>query len=190
MNGKFEHIDDNELYKMLGSKNALTREGAFKEIYSRYSKKVYSYILRLTGSKYSADDIYQETFIKLLNSATVEKEMTNLLFYILKIARNMYFRSLNGANKFIPINDLDFEINDDNLENKELTDLLTGTLDLLPIDQKEALILQVYNNMSYQEIAVFMDVPVTSVRNWLIRSKRRIREILEPYFENNTLNRL
>ncbi|GAB1370813.1 hypothetical protein MASR1M45_08750 [Candidatus Kapaibacterium sp.] len=57
-------------------------------------------------------------------------------------------------------------------------------LELLPDMHKEAFILQAFQGLSYSEIAAVLDVPVTTVRNWIVRAKSKLREILLPYFES------
>jgi len=141
----------------------------------------------LVGSKDEAEDLYQETFLNLLKGAAVEKEMTNLRAYILRIARNLFYKSKRDNKAvFVTIDDLDLFVEDNHLEKKEFTEMLTSSLALLPDEYREALILQTYNGMSYQEIGEFMEAPVTTVRNWIVRSKQKLREILSRYWEIKT----
>ena len=51
--------------------------------------------------------------------------------------------------------------------------------------QREALVLQVYGGLSYLEIAEVMGVPMTTVRNWIVRAKDKMRKIVAPYFQES-----
>jgi RNA polymerase sigma-70 factor (ECF subfamily) len=58
-------------------------------------------------------------------------------------------------------------------------------LELLGDEYREALVLQTYNELSYQEIAEIQGVPLTTVRNRIVRAKRKLREIVQPYLAEN-----
>ena len=59
-----------------------------------------------------------------------------------------------------------------------------------PDDHREAVVLQLYNGYSYDEIGTMMNVPVTTVRNWVVRAKSKLRATLAPYFDNDDLKPL
>lgn len=179
----FSKYSDNELYSFIVNSPEY-KDRAFAEIYSRYSTQVFRYCTKMINEKSKRDDVFQDTFLKFLRYANKEREMTNLLSYLLKISRNLCF----DANKkqeyqIVSIEDVTISIQNYDNDSKELQNLVNMALDLIPEDQREAFILQTYNDMSYNEIAEIMNVPLTTVRNWIVRSKRRIREILLPYLD-------
>jgi RNA polymerase sigma-70 factor, ECF subfamily len=181
------NMTDAELYNRLGSD--CTKEEAFAELYARHSQRVYLYCRRLTGSKEISADLFQDTFLKLLESAQKEREITNMRAYILRIARNQYYKQRRDAKlTFITLEDIDIFGENDQQDKQELTELLAQSLQLLPDEYREALVLQAYNNMSYQEIAEFLEVPVTTIRNWIVRAKKRLREILANHWEIRVIN--
>lgn len=57
-------------------------------------------------------------------------------------------------------------------------------IELLPENYKEAFVLQVYEDFTYQEIADFLELPLPTVRNRIVRAKSKLRETLTPYLEN------
>ena len=63
--------------------------------------------------------------------------------------------------------------------------MIDSALNLIPEEQAEAFMLQVYQGMSYNEIAEFFEVPVSTVRNWVVRAKKKLRDILIPYLESS-----
>ena len=59
-------------------------------------------------------------------------------------------------------------------------------MELLPDDYRETLALQVYGGMTYEEIAAVRRVPITTVRNHILRAKKKIRELLLPFFQDES----
>ena len=101
---------------------------------------------------------------------------------MLRIARNLSFRSESKKQVTVPIEDYHAIFNEVPMEAEETSKVLQMSLDLLPKEQREALVLQVYGGLSYNEIAEVMGVPMTTVRNWIVRAKDKMRKIVSPYF--------
>lgn len=183
MSKEFTGLSDIELYSLLRGKPKV-REAAFAELYSRHNKRVFMYCRRILGNGTLAEDVFQDTFLNFLKSADNEKVMTNVPAYLLRIARNLCLKHKRD-NKFnlVPLDDLQVGFSENKLENEEMTNILISAMDLLSDEFREALVLQIYNDMSYAEIAEFLEVPVTTVRNWVVRAKKKLREILSPYME-------
>jgi RNA polymerase sigma-70 factor (ECF subfamily) len=183
MNDAFQTYTDEKLFNELCNGR---RELAFKEIYARYSSRVYLYCQKVLGKSALADDVYQETFLNFLKSAHEERETTNLPAYLLKIARNNCLQVRRRQTfKTIMFEDFHFPVEDSTTESEEVCRLVTASLDLLIEEHREALVLQMYSGLSYQEIAELTGVPLTTVRNRIARAKSKIREILTPYIEGN-----
>ena len=170
---------DNQLYALLRSD--AEREAAFAELYARYSSRVWLYCRRIVGDEALADDLFQDTFLRFLKSASQEREMTNVPAYLLRIARNLCLNAKRDHKTTVALEDFHFQFEDRSAEYAELARLVAMALDLLPDDHKEALSLQTYGGLSYKEIADIMGVPMTTVRNWIVRAKKKMREILSPY---------
>jgi RNA polymerase sigma-70 factor (ECF subfamily) len=186
MTKDFTRLNDAELFYLL-SGAPIDKEMAFRELYSRHSTHVYRYCRRILGDKAQCEDMFQETFLRFLQSAQKERLMTNVPAFLIRIARNLCL----DENKFyknrpVSLESWDIGIEDNQYEKAEISKLVTMALDLLSEEFREALVLQVYNDMSYEEIADVMEVPVTTVRNWLVRAKRKIRQILVPYLEESS----
>ncbi len=176
---------DDVLFALL--RDTKMREKAFEELYSRYSSKIYLYCTKVLWHKQSAEDAFQETFLRFIHSAEVEKVMTNVPAYLLRIARNTCLQMKEYQQRRIVVTSENLEMPhyDKTVETAEFDQIITSALDILGDDQREAFILQVYDGLSYQEISEIMEVPVTTVRNWLVRAKRRIAEIIHPYMAGN-----
>jgi RNA polymerase sigma-70 factor (ECF subfamily) len=172
---------DERLYSMLRG-NSREREAAFKELYSRYSSRIYLYCRKVMGTNETAEDLFQQTFLRFLQSAETERTMTNVPAYLLRIARNLCLNHKKKAgNMTVPLEDFQMPVEDVPLEDRELERMVTTALELLPEEYRDAFVLQAYNGLSYKEIGEVTNAPVTTVRNRVVRAKQKIREILAPY---------
>lgn len=181
----FSSYSDAELYGFLREAKGL-RDAAFTEIYERHSTRIYLYCRKILGSSDVADDAFQETFSLFLKSVGGSREMTNLPAYLLRIARNVCLQMVQRVRRrpesVFEDGFFAADVEMTPVERSELIALLDVALEVLPDEQREALILQVYEDMSYQEIADFMNVPLTTVRNWVVRAKKRLRDELQQYW--------
>ncbi len=177
-------LSDKRLYALLNEEKDAVRDEAFAELYSRYARGIYAYCRRILGSERLAEDAFQETFLTLLKSPKKDKVMSNFNGFLIRIARNICLNEKRRVDFNLgSIENLDLGIEDDNLERSEISKLVVGALEALTDAQKESVVLQLYNDMTYEEIASFLDLPVSTVRNRVARGKRMVRKILAPYFE-------
>jgi RNA polymerase sigma-70 factor, ECF subfamily len=177
-------LSDKQLYCLVKNENGKMKEEAFAELYTRYSRGVYAYCRRILGNEVLAEDIFQETFLSFLKTTEQERTMTNVQAFLLRIARNLCLNAnRERRTQIFSLEDFDFGIEDNRLERTEETKIIISALDLLPDEQKEAVVLQLYQDMSYQDMSDFLGVPVSTVRNRVTRGKQQIRQILAPYFE-------
>ncbi|MBR9977313.1 MAG: RNA polymerase sigma factor, partial [Bacteroidetes bacterium] len=81
---------DQDLFKAFG-KSGREKDDAFRELYSRYERKVYAFCLRLTGNPNDAGDVFQETFTRFYRHAQKpDEQINNMLAYLLTTARNVF----------------------------------------------------------------------------------------------------
>jgi RNA polymerase sigma-70 factor (ECF subfamily) len=174
---------DADLYTLLRHED--TQSAAFSQLYDRYASRVYLYCRRILGDGVLADDLFQETFLKLLNCGREERPVSNVPAYLLRIARNLCLNARRRPSySTVSLEELQLPIeNYHPVESAELSRLVAMALELLHDEYREALALQVYGELSYQEIAEVLDVPVTTVRNRIVRAKKKVRDILAGYME-------
>lgn len=181
MQNPISKYSDTELTRMIATGSHSVKSASFTELYNRYSQRIYIYCRKVFGDGTYAEDIFQETFLKFLKAAEEKNEITNTLSFLLRIARNL---SLNhkrdNKQTFVAFEDYHFFLEENQLETKELTQAIEYAIELLADDYKEAFILQVYEGFTYNEIADLLDVPITTVRNRVVRAKSKLREILAP----------
>lgn len=174
---------DIELYAALSDKKNVA-EAAFAELYSRFSQRVYAYCLRVMGDPLDAQDIFQEAFMKLFNSAHTRKDVDNLPGYLIAIARNLCINYKRRHKKTYNIEDYTVSTNDRGYEQKELMQLIGTALELLEFEYREAFVLRQYQGMSYKEISSVTGDSISAIKNRVWRAKERIKGILEPYLED------
>ncbi|MCX6147249.1 MAG: RNA polymerase sigma factor [Candidatus Kapabacteria bacterium] len=180
MSKKFsEHTDMELIYLLKGAKP--DQEGAFAEIYSRYSNRVYAYCIKVLGSQDEANDVFQETFLKLIATKDISVEISSLSWYLITIARNLCLNSKRRKKDLIDFSEVNFSSNDVNYENKELLDLIEKALDMLEFHEKEIFVLRQYQGISYEEIALIIKDTVGNARNKFWRAKEKLKAILAPY---------
>jgi len=179
---------DRELYHYLSMPEH--RERAFEEIYRRYGQRIYAYCRKILFNTQDAEDAFQSTFLKFLSSVSPDREMTNLPAYLLTIARTTCMDMFAQRHEHAELVEDFHGRPDQTVEANEINELIEMALHLLPAQWREAVIMQLYANMSYEEIASAFGVPVTTVRNWLCRGRQRLRDILQPYFEERPVEHL
>ena len=166
------------------------RPRALASLYQRYGKLVYSVILRIVKNAAAAEDLTQETFLRVWNrSRTIEVPGNALKPWILTVARNRavdYLRSAEiakrpGAPK---LGWMEHPSEFRDLQPEQLSEDRAAELQMsfrkLTSSQKTALELAYYEGLSLTEIAARMEQPVGVIRTWLESGAAALRASLEP----------
>lgn len=184
MQKNHSEYSDSELFQRLRGEKQVAEE-AFAELYNRHSSRIFAYCRRVMGDKEVARDVFQETFLQFYKSAEKEREMTNVLAFLLKIARNMCLNQRrNNRQKLVSFEEYQFPTYDQLPEKSELLQLITTSLELLPHDLREVFVLREYSGMSYTDIGEIVNASLPIVKVRIFRAKQKIREILAPYLED------
>lgn len=137
----------------------------------------------MTADRMSTDDIIQEVFIKLYGNLELIRNKQSVQYWLFKTARNEFFtlaRNTKLKKLYEESDDSDeLEIEDtisleDELEQKELTKLITDELDKIRIDQREIFILKEYSGLTYKEIASLMEIDVEDVKSRLYKVRQKL----------------
>lgn len=179
MEHKTEMMSDEELIQLLKADES-DLEKVFTEFYNRYSSNIYAFCRRFLNNSSSAQDIYQETFIRFHNSLN-RKPISNVLGYLLTIARNLCLNEIRRVSVRVEYNDYHSIKYDNRTERDELLDLIKSSIELIPEDYREIFIFREYEGMSYAEIAEITQMNINTVKVKLFRARKMLREILEPY---------
>lgn len=185
MQNTLSEYTESELYVLLHTEH---REAAFAELYSRLSPIIFSYTMRVLGDRDRAYDVFQETFIRLYQSAERKQFMDNVRGYALTICRNLCLNEKKRTMvQNVVFDDAVYnpgESRDD--DRKEMLRLINMALDLLSHDLKEAFVLREYDGLTYQEISELLNVKLDTAKVRVFRARQRIKEILEPYLSDFT----
>jgi len=180
----YSALTDNALFAMLPDRQH--RDRAFAELYRRYSSRIFAYCLKVLGEREAANDAFQDTFTRFFNSARVDREMTNLPAYLLRIARNVCLNEKRAKSTPVSIDDIEVPAFDTPYEKTELLQLISTALELLPLQYREAFVLREYDGMAYAEIAEITGITEESARIRVFRARDKIRMILKPYLVDLT----
>jgi len=176
-----EDVPDLVFYAKLKEDDAAA-QAALTVLYRRYSQRIYTYCRKILSDNATAEDLLQETFVKLLDSGRQGREIENFPAYLMTIARNLCL-SYKAKHKrsFVQVEDFHLTSRDVPYEQQELLQLIQTALELLPEDYREAFVLREYNGLSYVEISEVIGESLEVVKIRIFRAKKKLRDILAPY---------
>ena len=168
-------------------------ESALKTLIQRHEKKVFSYIMLSVKNRELAEDIFQDTFIKVINTLRSGnyKEEGKFIQWVMRIANNLkidYFRKQQHMPVFEGNGDFDiFDLingSDPSAEQKLITEQIyaeiTSLVKLLPEEQREVLEMRIYQDISFKDIAEITNVSINTalgrMRYALINLRKIIKE--------------
>lgn len=166
-------------------------EACFEMLLNRHKSRVFTTIYLIVNDRYIAEDIFQETFIKVVKTIKSERytEEGKFLPWLLTIARNMdvdYFRrkqkmpfitNSSGEDIFSTL-----PVFDENREDKIITEQKEATvrelIKLLPEDQREVLVLRHYGELSFKEIAAITNVSINTALGRMRYAIQNLRKLI------------
>jgi RNA polymerase sigma-70 factor (ECF subfamily) len=170
-------------------------EGAFEILVDRHQTSILNLIYRYIGDRTQARDLAQEVFIRVWKSVRTYKPEAAFTTWIYRIAINLCLNELKSARRRRwfsfgrsdedPQNTLEETFADgspspeDLLLAKERDRRISDALQSLPDNQRMALVLKRYDDLSYQEIAQVIGCSVSAVESLLVRAKRTLQEKLK-----------
>ncbi len=173
---------------------------AFKSIVETYQHRVINVAYRFLGNREDAEEVAQETFLKVYLSAKSYQPKAELFTYLYTIATRLALNRLrkrkrlrwfsldqlqedtaDGPGQEFPSDPADQP--DGSLEQAEREAMVRRALDTLPPAQKTAVALSRYEGLSYKQIAEVMETSVSAVESKLHRAKQTLKKKLSGYFE-------
>lgn len=188
MSRHYEEYSDEKLADLIKTGSTKTGQAAFAEIYRRYGRKVYAFILRmLKNNETSAGDIFQDTMVSFYQFMG-EKAPECAKAVLFTIARN---RVLNYLRLTKHHRELEYseEIESRECRNtisKDLDykELLKESLDCLEPEVKEIFILKYYLDYTYEEMTGITGLANNKLRQLVYRASEKIRELVKPHIED------
>lgn len=185
----FDKRTDNELVRAYQN----GEQGVFDTLLERHKQKVYNYILSLVHDNAVADDIFQETFIKVINtlrSGTYHDE-GKFIQWVMRIAHNLVIDNIRKTQKFRMVySNEEFNVfdilsgNDVPMEDRMIKEQVYKDIRFLikqlPKEQRRVLIMRHYAGMSFKEIAqrtgVSINTALGRMRYAIINMRRLAKE--------------
>jgi RNA polymerase sigma-70 factor (ECF subfamily) len=175
---------DHELVEIM-KQGKPASDRAFTEIYDRYAIRINAYCRTILHTREAAEDVFQDTFIKFYQNVRADYKSGSIVGFLITIARNLCLNYKRNSRPNVPIEDFDFPVYDNNdLEDKELSDLLMMSFELLDHETKEILIMRVFNYLSYNEIAEIVGITSARARYLVFNAKDKLKNILSPYMKD------
>jgi RNA polymerase sigma-70 factor, ECF subfamily len=178
------------------------REPAFRELVRRYERPVFSLIFRMVRDREMAEDLAQDTFIKVLNNIDRYRPEFKLSSWLFKIANNVtidHLRkrqlatvSLDGSPHAqtaaeAQATSLDVESRGESaleaIESRELGSAIERAIGKLRPEYRSCILLRHVEGRSYEEIAATLDLPLGTVKTYIHRARHELREALEDLRE-------
>lgn len=167
------------------------QEQGLEELIRRHKSKIYTSIYLLVKDTYLAEDIFQDTFIKVINTLKAGKynEEGKFLPWVVRIAHNLvidYFRKEKRTPVVTSGEGFDiFEVlkfYDESMEERMMREQthqdLKALIHLLPSEQKEVLIMRHYGELSFKEIADITNVSINTALGRMRYALNNLRKMM------------
>ncbi len=173
------------------------REAAFRELIRRYQRPVFSLIYRMVRDREQAEDLTQETFIKVLNAIGGYRPEYKFSSWIFKIANNAAIDqlrrralktiSINGAPNAESADAIEattLQVSDeresqlDEMTSRELGSQIEQAIGQLRPEYRSCILLRHVEGRSYEDIAELLDLPLGTVKTYIHRARNQLRILL------------
>jgi RNA polymerase sigma factor (sigma-70 family) len=186
---KLQQFSDQDLVKRFIQGDQTSIEVLIK----RHKNKVYTYIILIVKNQTLAEDIFQDTFIKVIKSLKEGKYKDNGKFvsWVIRIAHNLtidHFRKEKQINTYAN-EDYEADIfNSKKLAERTVEDIMVENqiikevrllIDELPEDQKQVILLRHYGGLSFKEIAEQTDVSINTALGRMRYALINLRKLIE-----------
>ncbi len=170
---------------------------AFEELLTRYETPVITFCYAFLRNREAAEDIAQETFMRVFRNAKRYQPVAKFTTWLYKIAANLCINELKKG-KLRSTLSLDEPAGPDpdgsriveriaadtasplsELERQEAQSLISKAIEHLPPDQRTTLVMVEYHQMQYQDIAEILEVSVSAIKMRVKRARETLRETLK-----------
>jgi RNA polymerase sigma-70 factor (ECF subfamily) len=158
---------------------------AFAGLVTRYRQSVYRLLRRIVGDHHWADDLAQETFVKLWDHLGVLREGAAVGGWLRRVARNLGLNHVRGRKRRheTPCEQIETEAAADGrpesqAESRELAEGIDAALAALPPERRAVLLLRVQQGLTYEQISRQMNCRPATVASRLHRARLQVRDFL------------
>jgi len=167
-------------------KNEVTRETAFRELISQYKERLYWHIRKIVIVHEDADDVLQNTFIKVFKNINTFKGESKIYSWMYRIATN---ESISHLNKKAKLQNLDCETLQNQLVDNLHADIyfdgdeiqlkLQKAVATLPQKQQLVFNMKYFDDMKYQDISEILETSVGSLKASYHHARKKIESFLK-----------
>ena len=163
-------------------------QAAFEDLYRRYKDVLYRYFIKHCSDSHQSEELYQEVWIKLINSTARYQPKAKFKTYLFTIAHNTlidFYRKAKPTQSFeiedaemteeLTNNPATLSLPEDEFTLMQKTKQFMQALEELPAHQKEAAILYFEQEMSVQEIAEITQVKTETAKSRLRYAKNKLK---------------
>jgi len=163
---------------------------AFRALFEAHHEAVFRFAYRLTNSVHVAEDVTQDCFLRVVsNPGGFDPGRGSLRAFLCGMARNLVRQWWRVTGREVELDDdcdetvaADLLSGDSAGPSPEVAQAVQAAVGLLPVLQREAVILFEFEGLSLEEVSQVVNADVGTVKSRLFRARRRLRGLLEPYF--------
>ena len=168
---------------------------AYNELVKRYKDRLLNFIFRYFNNREQAEDVVQDTLIKLYTHASYYKNIAKFSTWIFTIAKNNALTELRKNKrkqtdslwtedgKVIDINSKEQSL-DVKVQNEIAIDQLNKFLDEIPENFRMAVVLRDFQELSYDEISKILEIPIGTIKSRINRGRIQLAEKMKHFKEN------
>lgn len=156
----------------------------YAEIVKRYQGHVLNLCYKLAGEKLDVEEVSQQVFVELYTSLPRFRFESKLSTYIYRITMNVVNKNLNRNSRFMGYDDKVHNSDEmvpsqeQQIEKAEQEQKLHKALGKLKNEQRTALVLFAFDELSYNEIAEVMGASLSKVESLIFRAKKNLKELM------------
>jgi RNA polymerase sigma-70 factor (ECF subfamily) len=172
----FREVEDRDLI-------AKARRGdldAFNLLVSRWEKRIYNYIYRLVGDREDALDLAQDVFLKAHQNLRKLDDPDRFAGWLFRIAHNESYSLLRRRRPFTEVSEPPAESPGPRLLPVEVSLAVETAMGRLSADQREAVVLKIYQGFKFEEIAEILSCPVSTVKSRVYTALDLLKGQLAP----------
>jgi len=152
---------------------------AFDELFARYRNPLYGFFQRRLATAARAEDLTQETFLAVIRAASHYEPKAPFRTYLYAIAMKLLFAERRKQARAGLAQPLELSV----FQESDAALWVRQAIEKLDDREREILMLREYEQLSYDEIATLLALPLNSVRSRLFRARIALKQLLEPVQE-------
>jgi len=179
----FRAVEDADLIQRAAKGNV----EAYNLLASRWEKRVYNYLLRITGNREDALDLTQDVFLKAYQNLRKLTDRARFGAWLFRIAHNEAYSMFRRRRPEADVEELEprgaetgITVGGSSVFPMELSLTVAGALGRLSADQREAVVLKIYQGFKFEEMAEILDCPVSTVKSRLYAALDLLKAELAP----------